>query len=51
MEQVLHIFAYLKRHLQSNLLLDPNPIILNETEFTEYDWTDIYQYAKEAIPP
>jgi hypothetical protein len=26
MEQVLHIFAYLKCHLQSNLVFDPNEI-------------------------
>jgi hypothetical protein len=37
MEQVLLIFAYFKRHLQSNLVLDPKPLVWNETEFTECD--------------
>jgi hypothetical protein len=50
MEQVLHIFAYLKCHLQSNLVFDPNPVAWNESEFTEYDRTDFYKDAKEPIP-
>jgi hypothetical protein len=50
MEQVLHIFAYLKCHLQSNLVFDPNPVAWNESEFNEYDWTDFYKDAKELIP-
>ena len=51
MEQVLHIFAYLKCHLQSNLVFDPNEIQWDEDKFKQYDWTSFYHDAKESIPP
>jgi hypothetical protein len=51
MEQVLHIFSYLKCHLQSNVVFDPNEINWDEQQFRKYDWTDFYHGAKEAIPP
>ena len=51
MEQVLHIFAYLKCHLQSNLVFDTNQIKWDEEKFKSYDWTSFYHDAKEAIPP
>jgi hypothetical protein len=51
MEQVLHIFAYLKCHLQSNLVFDPNEINWDEEQFKKYDWTSFYYNAQEAIPP
>jgi hypothetical protein len=51
MEQVLHIFAYLKCHLQSNLVFDPNEVQWDEDKFKQYDWTSFYHDAKESIPP
>jgi len=51
MEQVLHIFSYLKCHLQSNIVFDPNEIIWDEDQFKKYDWKDFYHGAAEAIPP
>ena len=51
MEQVLHIFAYLKCHLQSNLVFDPNEINWDEEKFKKYNWTSFYHNAQEAIPP
>jgi hypothetical protein len=51
MEQVLHIFSYLKCHLQSNVIFDPNEIQWDELQFCKYDWTDFYHGATEAIPP
>jgi len=51
MEQVLHIFAYLKCHLQTNLVFDPNEINWDEGQFKKYDWTSFYHNAQEAIPP
>jgi hypothetical protein len=51
MEQVLHIFSYLKCHLQSNVVFDPNEIIWNEDQFNCYDWKDFCFEAKEPIPP
>ncbi len=50
MEQVLHIFSYLKHHEQSTFVFDPNQVNWDETQFQKYDWTQFYQDAKEAIP-
>jgi hypothetical protein len=50
MEQVLHIFSYLKNHLNSSLVFDPNIVAWDESMFKKYDWTDFYKDACEAIP-
>jgi hypothetical protein len=50
MEQVLHLFSYLKHHLQSNLVFDPNEINWDENQFKSYDWSQFYHDAREAIP-
>ena len=46
---VLHVFAYLKAHSRSRLVLDPS--YLPEVPAPEYDWTDFYGDVKEPIPP
>ncbi len=51
MEQVLHIFAYLKHHEQSNLVFDPRVVDWDESQFQKFDWTDFYKDACESIPP
>ena len=51
MEQVLHIFSYLKCHLQSNMVFDPNEINWDEEQFRKYDWKEFYHEAVEAVPP
>jgi hypothetical protein len=51
MEQVLHIFAYLKHHKQSNLVFDPHTVDWDESQFQKYDWTEFYKVAQESIPP
>jgi hypothetical protein len=51
MEQVLYTFSYLKCHLQSNVVFDPNEIKWNEDQFKHYDWKDFYHGVREAIPP
>jgi hypothetical protein len=51
MEQVLHIFSYLKYHLQSNMVFDFNGIYRDEEQFRKYDWKDFYHEAVEAVPP
>ena len=50
MEQVLHMFSYLKHHLQSNIVFDPNGINWDETQFQKYNWTQFYHDAREPIP-
>ncbi len=43
MEQVIHIFAYLKSHLQSNMVFDLNPIEWDDEQFKQCDWSDFYK--------
>jgi hypothetical protein len=51
MEQVLHIFNYLKHHEQSNLVFDPHFVDWDESWFQNFDWTDFYKGASESVPP
>jgi hypothetical protein len=51
LEQVYHIFGYLKQSPRRRLYLDPDYPIISENRFAKYDWTDFYKYAEEPIPP
>ncbi len=51
LDQVLHIFSYLKHHINSHLVFDPNYVSWNTADFPEFDWTEFYYEAKEAKPP
>ncbi len=51
LEQVLHIFTYLKYHEQSLLVFDPEYIPWDEAQFPQHDWQDFYKDATEIIPP
>ena len=46
---VLHIYAYLKGHDRSRLVLDPD--YLPDIAQPHYDWTDFYGEVVELIPP
>jgi len=51
LEQVFHIFAYLKKHLEkSTMVFDDKIPTVNQDGFKECDWKDFYQDAQEAIP-
>ena len=50
LEQVYHIFAYLKAHDRSCLVFDPRYPTHDETRFKPADWADLYPGAEEAIP-
>ena len=49
LEQLYHIFGYLKAHPKRKLFLDPQHPKLDERVFKVYDWCDFYRDAKEAI--
>ena len=49
--QVLHIFAYLKKHHNSALVFDPSYPDVNIDTFLKYDWKNFYGDVKEAMPP
>ena len=50
LEQVFHIFAYLKNHSRSKLVFDDTLPGVDERRFTECDWSEFYPDAAEAIP-
>jgi hypothetical protein len=49
MDAVMHIFAYLKSHERSKLLLDPK--YLKHEPVKAPQWTDFYKDAAEILPP
>lgn len=51
LHQVFHVFAYLKAHARSRIVLDPTVPQVNENSFETADWTEFYADATEAIPP
>jgi hypothetical protein len=51
LEQVFHIFAYLKRYERSTMVFDDNLPHFDETRFVRCDWTEFYPGAKEVEPP
>ena len=51
LEQVLHIFGYLKRRKKLRLLFDSGYPTTNEKFFNKYDWFYYYRDAEEAITP
>jgi hypothetical protein len=51
LDQVFHIFGYLKRNKRASILFDEQRVNWNEAGFPRQDWTDFYRGAKEAIPP
>ena len=50
LEQVHHIFGYLKEWPKRKLFFDPQHPELDERSFTTYDWYDFYRDAKEPVP-
>ena len=51
MQQVLHIFAYLKNHHNARMVLDPTYPMIDEEAFIRRDWKEFYGEGKEAKPP
>jgi len=50
LEQVFHLFAYLKTHTRSCIILDDSRPQVDESRFIQADWTAFYPEAAEAIP-
>ena len=50
LEQVIHIFGYLKAHPQRKIAFDAIHPQISESRFPKHDWQDFYRDAKEAIP-
>ena len=50
LEQLYHIFGYLKANPKRNLFFDPQHRKVDERAFKEYDWYNFYRDAKERLP-
>ena len=50
MQQVYHIFAYLKCHHNSRIVFDPTYPTIDYDNFPRKDWTSSYGDIKEEIP-
>ena len=50
LEQVVHVFGYLKANPKINIFFDPHHTKIDKRSFAAHDWYEIYRYAKEAIP-
>ncbi len=51
MQQVYHIFAYLKQFNRSKLIFDDAEPIFTDSYFHVCDWAEYYPGAAEPIPP
>jgi hypothetical protein len=51
LDNVLHIFAYLKKHPQSTMIFDDTEPSFDESRFTEVDWSGHYDNVSEPMPP
>ena len=50
LEQVIHMFGYLKLHPKSKIAFDAAHPSIYERRFKKYDWYNFYWGTKEAIP-
>ena len=50
LEQMFHVFAYLKKYNRSSLVFDWTEPWLDESQFKDCDWKEFYPGAAEAIP-
>jgi hypothetical protein len=51
LNELYHVFAYLKAHDRSCIVLDSSRPRIDESRFLKQDWTDFYRDAEEPIPP
>ena len=51
LEQVFHIFGYLKDSSKRRIGFDPGHPKIDINRFHKFDWQDFYKGVKEAIPP
>ena len=50
MEQVYHVFGYLKTHSKRRLFFDPRHPDIDERAFSNYEWYNFYRDASEQMP-
>ena len=50
LQQVFHIFGYLKKNPRRKLYMDSEYPTIGESRFKKFDWEDFYMGAEEPIP-
>ena len=50
LNQVYHIFGYLKESPRRRIYFDPAEPVISEDRFQRYDWEEFYKEAKEEVP-
>ncbi len=50
LQQLFHVFAYLKQYDQSTMVFDDTEPSYDPRQFATQDWLKYYPDAKEAIP-
>jgi hypothetical protein len=50
LEQLFHVFAYLKHHPRSTMVFDDTIPVFRGDRFIKCDWSEFYPDATEAIP-
>jgi len=51
LDQLFHIFGYLKRNKRATIVFDESYVEWDEGSFEEHDWTDFYKGVQEKVPP
>lgn len=54
LEQVLHIFAYLKKYHNAEMVFDPSDPVVDENQFVKQDWASSefgHVIGEEVLPP
>ena len=54
LQQMYHMFAYLKKHHNAEMMFDPSDPVVDETQFNEQDWsTTVFGQVQnqEELPP
>jgi hypothetical protein len=50
LEQLFHIFAYLRAHMHSRIVMDDGRPEIDESHFVKADWSAFYPDVQEPIP-
>jgi hypothetical protein len=51
LNQLFHIFGYLKSHMKSKMVFDDTRPQFDEQRFTKCDWNEYYPGAEDPLPP
>ena len=50
LQELFHVFGYLKANPKRKLVFDPDHPMVDKRQFKRYDWHNFYRGVREAIP-